>query len=365
MNLLDRLLLREIAWPLAVGLLAVLQLLVIFQLLQLNEIVFGSAVTLLDIARITAALAPHFLVVAVPLAFMLGLQLGLGRLAADQEILALQAAGIHPLRLYPVPLGLALVLAVLVAGLARYAEPWGLQQLNTVLNDAIKRNLQSGITPGQFNDALPRFMVYAEGIDGPNWKGVVIEDDVGDGAPLLLVAEAGRIEDTSGQALAFRMFRGEIHRQDARGQTVARFHEGTLLVGVQGPVSRKNRFADIDEATPQSQLPSRIRELEAGGYVEESRRLRFEAVRRLAMPLACLAFALFGVPTAILGRGVRGSAYLLTLAGFVAFYALQRASVTLAIRGVPALLAGFLPDLVIAAAGVALTVRLAHRGQRS
>jgi lipopolysaccharide export system permease protein len=89
-----------------VGLLAILQLLVILQLLQLNEVVFGSAITLEDLARVTAALAPHFLVVAVPLAFMLGVQLGLGRLAGDQELLALSAAGTSPLRLYRVPVAI-------------------------------------------------------------------------------------------------------------------------------------------------------------------------------------------------------------------------------------------------------------------
>src|SRR3989442_12533360 len=107
MPLLDRLLLREIAIPLGVGLLAIRQLLVILQLLQLNEVVFTSAVTIEDLLRVTAALAPHFLVVAVPLAFMLGVQLGLGRLAGDQEILALSAAGTHPLPRHrgPLPLG--------------------------------------------------------------------------------------------------------------------------------------------------------------------------------------------------------------------------------------------------------------------
>src|SRR3989442_2524459 len=129
MPLLDRLLLREIAIPLGVGLLAILQLLVILQLLQLNEVVFTSAVTIEDLLRVTAALAPHFLVVAVPLAFMLGVQLGLGRLAGDQEILALSAAGTHPLRLYRLPLAIRGALALLVAALTPSAAPPGLHQL--------------------------------------------------------------------------------------------------------------------------------------------------------------------------------------------------------------------------------------------
>src|SRR3954467_8369829 len=125
MPLLDRLLLREIAMPLAVGLLAILQLLVVLQLLQLNEVVFTTAVTTADLLRVTAALAPHFLVAAVPLAFMLGVQLGIGRLASDQEVLALTAAGTHPFRLYRVPLAMAAALALVVAGPPQRGGPGG------------------------------------------------------------------------------------------------------------------------------------------------------------------------------------------------------------------------------------------------
>src|SRR5256885_9690660 len=154
MPLLDRLLLREIAIPLGVGLLAILQLLFILQLLQLNEVVFTSAVTVSDLMRLTAALAPHFLVSAVPLAFMLGVQLGLGRLAADQEVLALSASGTHPLRLYRVPLAIGLGLAVIVAGPTPWAGPWGLPPPNPLLNRRIKRHLHAGPGAGILNDAF-------------------------------------------------------------------------------------------------------------------------------------------------------------------------------------------------------------------
>ena len=86
MRLLDRMLLREMTLPLGVGVLAILQLLVLVQLLQLNEVVFSASMRLADLGRVTLAFAPHFLVLALPLAYMLGIQLGVGRLAADREL---------------------------------------------------------------------------------------------------------------------------------------------------------------------------------------------------------------------------------------------------------------------------------------
>ena len=368
MTLLDRLLLREIAIPLGVGLLAILQLLVILQLLQLNEVVFTSAVTGGDLFRVTAALAPHFLVVAAPLAFMLAVQLGIGRLGADRELLALGAAGTHPLRLYRVPVVIGAALGLFVAAMTQWAEPWGLQQLNGVLNDIIKRNLKSGLEPGIFNDGLPRFMIYvaSEEPAAPGgyatWHGVLIEDEVGDGAPLLALAEEGGIEDTKGEALALHLSRGELHRMEPAGETVARFREGRFLVGVQGAVMRQNRFASAEAAMTGRMIRHRLAELRQAGDLREAARIRVELVRRWALPLACVAFALLGVPLAMATRGGRGTAYLVTVGVFVAFYALSRFGVALAESGLHPWIAGFIPDAVVIALGSAYTVQVVRNG---
>jgi lipopolysaccharide export system permease protein len=365
-NLLDRLVLREMLWPLAVGLLGLLQLLVVIQLLQLHEIVFGAAVTLRDLASVTAALAPHFLVTAIPLAFMLGVQLGLGRLSADRELLAMSAAGLHPLRLFRVPAALAVVLAALVAALAQWTVPWGLKQLNRTLNAIIKRNLETGLTAGVFNVGLPRFMIYVASQPSlqqtQEWQGVLIEDDVGEGAPLLTLAKNGRVEDTGGDAMLLRLHQGELHRMEPKGETVAQFEEGTFVVGVQESLSSKNRFADAEARLSGAELRSRAAAFEKRGQRDEAGRLRVEAVRRWAVPFACLAFVLLGVPLAIMGAGARGFAYLATIGAFVAFYAMSRLSVALAEGGMNPWLAGMSPDLLIALAGIPFVVRIVRRG---
>ena len=371
-RLLDRMLLRETLVPLGVGLLAILQLLVLAQLLQLNEIVFGAAVTLSDLLRVTLGLAPHFLVMAVPLAFMLGVQLALGRLASDREVLALSAAGRSPLSLYRVPVLLACVLGLATAALARWAEPWGLRELNGVLNGVIKRNLESGLQPGVFNTGLPRYVIYVAKIEAapeakkgvlPLWRGVLIEDSVGDGQlPLLALAEEGRIVDAPGEALSLSLLRGELHRREPTGETLARFGSASFLVGVGDRVSRSNKFASSEAQLSSAELTARASEMEARGDRKEAGRLRLERFRRIAVPLACLAFALLGVPLAVASGGVRGAAYLVTLGAFVAFYSLSRLGVALADSHVSPLIAAFVPDAAVALLGIFFTVRLARRG---
>jgi len=362
-TLLDRMIAREMALPLGVGLFAILQLLVVAQLLQLNEVVFSSAVTLNELGRLTAALLPHFLVLAIPLAYMLGLQLALGRMAVDREIIALTAAGTPLRRLYRVPVIVAVALGFAVAALTAWAEPWGLREVTRVLNEVIKRNLQTGLLPGVFNEGLPRFTVYVGDVAPSGaWKGVLIDDQLGDGEPILALAEEGTIRDAGGDALTVQLERGELHRNEPDGETVFRFRSGTFAVGVQESVNRKNRFAGVEAALSYRELVERARIAENQGNLSDAGRMRLEQWRRWALPLACACFALLGVPLALAGGGARGFAYLVTLLSFTAYYVAGRLAVALAERHVPPLLAALLPNLMVVAIGIVLCVRLARRG---
>jgi len=363
MPLLDRAILRELIAPLLVGLLALLQLLVAAQLLQLHEVVLGPAVTLADIARVTVALAPHFFVMAAPVAFMLGVQLALGRLAGDHELLALSAAGRSPLALYRIPLAAALFMALVAGALARWAEPWGLRQLRGVLNDVIKRNLGSAVVPGTFSEDLPRLTLYVERVEKGGLKGLLIEDAVSGGAPLLVLAEEGRIVDVGGESLALRLSRGELHRPEEAGASVARFEKGTFLVGVHERLWRKNRFYAADGALPSDRLEADARAADGRGDRVEAVRLRMTRARRWAVPLACLAFALLAVPLAVASSGARAFAYVVTVLAFAGFFVLGKLGVTLAEQGrLAPWPAAFLPDAAVAMVGLFMSARLLRSG---
>ncbi len=373
MPLLDRLLLREALAPLAVGLFAVLQLLVLGQLLQLNEVVFSGAVTLGDLARVTLGLLPHFLVMAAPIAYVLGMQLAVGRLAADRELLALAAVGRSPAALYRVPLAIALGFALGCSLLIRFAEPQGLRSLNATLDEMLSRNLETGLAPGVFNDPIPRLMLYfesgsPEGESG--WKGVLLEDEAEQGGPLLAFAESGKLVREGG-AISLSLGRGELHRTELGrgprgdvpvGETRGLFASARLSIDVRDWLANKNRFATNEAALSPEELTARAAEMEQRGRPDLARRAKLDEARRQVAPLACLFFALLAVPLAAMTGGGRAAAYLTTLLVFASFFALSRAGVALAERGAPPMLAALLPDLPAALAGVALSARFLRRG---
>ena len=68
------------------------------------------------------------------------LEVALGRLAQDLELVALRAAGASSLRIAKVPLLLGVLVTALGLPLAHFAEPYGLQALQRRLVDVGLRN---------------------------------------------------------------------------------------------------------------------------------------------------------------------------------------------------------------------------------
>ena len=94
MSLLDRYLAREILLPFLAGLVFLTQVLLASQLLAQADVLLGSGVSTWDLLMVVAGLTPHLLGYVLPVAFLLGAVLGVGRLAEAHEREAVDPLGI-------------------------------------------------------------------------------------------------------------------------------------------------------------------------------------------------------------------------------------------------------------------------------
>jgi lipopolysaccharide export system permease protein len=370
MPLLLRYLLRELLVPLVLWVAFVFLLLFVLQFLRGTEVLLGSAVRLEDLGRFILYLSPQFLVMALPVALLLAILVGMGRLAEDRELTALGALGVGPLRLLLAPLLLGVVLSTLMAGLTFRGMPWGIVQVKGLVSGIIKRNVAGDVKAGQFYEELPALTVYAEEVDAERgrWTHVLLHDDRDPVAPLLVLARQGRLHaDVETEELELHLGRGQVHRADAdsRDYVVLDFERGQLAVGVESAIHRKNRFRSPREELTPEELLQVAGELERTGGDGRAYRVAFHS--RLGQTLVPLAFALLGTPLAMGRRGAgRGFGVLWTLVAYVTFYVLNRAFEQVANRGqLPPLVAGQLTNLLFALVGVLLLWRIARRGARA
>ncbi|HZZ83550.1 MAG TPA: LptF/LptG family permease [Anaeromyxobacteraceae bacterium] len=365
MSALDRYLAREILLPFGAGLLFLTQLLLATQLLAQGDVLFGAGVSLVDLGLVCLFILPHLLGYVLPVAFLLGAVVGVGRLAEDRELVALSAAGIAPSRLVRVPALLGALATAAALFLSLQVEPAGLRAARQRLDDLIKRNVTSEVRSGTFFVDIPDVTLYAEQVKKDGWHHVLISDRTDPAAPLLALAEVGKLRPgEAGSTLELVLARGEAHREElSQGEYVtARFRKGSIDVGVGQTLEERNRLVGSPfELTP-GDILGLARRADAQ-RPDEARRWRTFLHRRIAGPLALLAFALLAVPIAASRRGGRAFGYVATLLAVVAYYALLRVGEGLSQRGaVPYWLGPELANLAFAAVGLAAVLLMNRRG---
>jgi lipopolysaccharide export system permease protein len=365
-GLLDRYLAREILLPFAAALLFLTQILLATQILGQADVLFGSGVSLVDVGMVMLSLVPHLLGYVIPVAFVLGVVLGVGRLAEDREVVALGAAGLSPVRLVRVPLLLGLVVAALGAWLSLSVEPASIHAARLRLNDVVKRNVTNDVRGGTFYDQIPGYTIYAERARGGRWENVLIQDRSNPDAPMLALSRRGRLEPVgAGQDMRLVLEQGEIHREEigTADYASAAFGKAEILVGLGTALSDRNVLARSSREATVSDLRARAAAARQKGDVKEARRQEGYLHRRLSAPLVVVAFALLGVPLGAERRGGRAFGMGATFLLVVVHYLLLRGGEVLTQLGhLPAALALQLPNLVLGAAGLVLVLLMARRG---
>lgn len=363
MTALDRYLAREIVLPFVGGLLFLTHILLATQILAHADVLLGSGVSVADVAAVAVDLVPHFLGYVLPVSFLLGAVLGIGRLAEDRELVALGAAGLSPSRLVLVPVLLGAVVTAVALWIALVLEPAGLRDARQMINDLVRKNVTSDVRAGVFYEEIPNLTLYAEETRGGRWRHVLISDRTDPTAPLLALAEGGRLEPAgAGEGMRLLLDSGEVHREELRAEEylTGTYARAIINLGLGQTISDRNALIGSPFELRPRDIVAHVRNAKSAG---EARHWRTFLHRRIAGPLAVLAFALLAVPIGASRRGGRAFGYAATLLSAILYYAVLRFGEGLSQRGaVPTWLGPNLPNLCVALVGAAAIVLIARRG---
>lgn len=364
---IQRYLLKETAFPMLLGLVVFTFVLLLGRLLKLVELVINKGIPLLDIAQLFLSILPSFLVLTIPLAFLLGVMLGFGRLSADREILALKSSGVSLYQMAKPILLLSLPACLLTAAMTLYLRPASETFFRQQLFDIAASHASVGLQPQVFNDEFDGLVLYANQIDDRSgiMRQVFISDERDSSAPTIIIAEKGRlISDSLNQKLLLRLEKGSMHRQPQSKGTSA--EESTYQVL---GFSSYDVNLDLEKQTTATKQRRRknkefsLAELYSAIETAPSKKrqgLLAELHTRLVVPAAPLLFALLGVPLGIQPhRSGRGGNFALALGIFLCYYLLLSFADTLvADAGWPAV-ALWIPNFCFLFSGLYLLHRAA------
>lgn len=351
---------REIAVPALLGLLIFTFVLLMGRILKLVELVVNKGVPLGEILQLFAYLMPAFLVITLPLAFLLGVLLGFGRLSADNEVVALRASGIPIYGMLRPVLLLAVVCSLITGWLTLYGEPAGQNAFRDQVFEIASSRANVGILPRVFNDEFDGLVLYAGDVDERQgeMRGVFISDERIGATPAVILASQGRvISDQEQRILTLRLENGTIHRRpvDKKADTYQVIGFTTYDINLnmgQQLTDGSGRQKKLREYP----LPELWSKLQSSQTAQERRPVSVELHKRFALPLAPLVFALVGVPLGIRShRSGKGGGFATALAIFMAYYICATFAETLALESAfPIVATLWAPNLLFLSAGLLL-----------
>lgn len=407
---LARYILTEHLGPFAFGLVVITFVLIIDFVPRVLDLVVGRSIPAGTVAQLFLYNLAWMLALAVPMAVLVATLMAFGRLAADNEIVALKSSGIHLFRLiWPVLVGSAVIGALLV-WFNNAVLPESNHEARVLMGDINRTRPTLRIRENVFNGDIPGYFLLVKWRDpqGDALRDVTIYDQSDARWPRTVTARSGHMQFTpDGRTLILDLKDGEVHEyvgeeheyrrtrfteqvvflNDAGGQlqesgsdyrTDREKSTAMMLADISGWKANLAQYSRDLEAVSKEALSATLmsapalrkpalRDLQLSavrlrGQMHSQKRLinsmMIEVHKKYSIPVACVVFVLMGAPLGILARrsGIAISLGL-SLGLFLLYWAFLIAGEELADRLIiNAFWAMWSANIVIGAAGILLIV---------
>jgi lipopolysaccharide export system permease protein len=364
---LDRYLLREIAVPFCVGMGLFFVVVAFAQVLMISDSVTGLAVSGIEVFQALLYSLPPLMGLLIPVSMFFATLLGVGRLAADRELIGMAAAGVGPRRHLRMPALMAVGLALVCALTLVFGEPWGVRGIDRLFKQSAQRALASGVRPGEFNEWVPGVTFMARDRQDGELVDVVFADRREAERPVVISARRGVVvAGARARDIVFDLKDGAIvlHDEDSDLIRVLRFEKSRYRLDVARLVNKGPKTLSDMQRRP---VFGEKGLWEYSRNPENKWRRRVSAAvimhRKAALPFATLIFALLAVPLAMRSTsGARARSFLYSAAIVGVYYYLGRAFELLAREDrFPFDLAAWMPNLLALVAVAVLIVRMPRR----
>ena len=368
LGILDRYISRELVKTFALSAATLTFVIMMHQVMLLVDLIVSKGVGVLTVLRLFLYSLPVSLEITVPISALVASLSVFSRMSADQEAVALKAAGVHPFRLQAPAFAFGVATTALGLYVSLHAMPHGLRAFRDLAFDVARTRAMSGMQEGIFNADFDGLTLYfqRQEADG-SLRNVFIEDRRDAAAPRVVVASKGHIAaDPENARLRLVLQGGSIHSLVASEPGLYRvlsFNEFDMRLDLGRSLAQGSpRYRSGIELTV-PELRSRIAKERGLGLSEAG--LVVEIQRRFATPVCGLLFVVLGSALGLrIRKAGRNTSLLLAVAIGMGYYLLLTGGRALGDRAylapVPAM---WLPNVVLAATAGWFALLVAREGQ--
>jgi len=360
MSILTRYIFKEMVGPTALGFAFYTSIILMQRLFDMAGMIIRRSLPGSAVVKLLLYSLPHIVVLTVPMSLLFGILIAVGRLSSDSEIVAMRALGISTRTIYRPVFFFSAAIFLLNLYLINFVMPKGNQQFVALRAELMTSSAEKAVKPRVFHDQYDDLMIYVNDVDPATglWKGVFVADSRGTTEDPTTPAEMAN------QITAPQQDDDEITSlsQSGSGQRIIAAGSGNLaVIGPKKEIwmnlndaethiwdpSKPDRYDYTRNKTQRIRLPDSgtdfdsssiarsLREMNLRELIDQERNLRksiteqdrvtrnfarVEIHKKFAIPFACIAFGVLGLPLGITNRrGGKSSGFSLSIA-IVLFY---------------------------------------------
>lgn len=348
---------------------------------RLLEIIVRNSAPIPSVAEIFFLTLPTAFTVTIPMGVLVGILIGLSRLAADSEVTAMRASGLGSVAFVRVVTIFAVLAWIIALINSVYIAPASALAL-AKLQDRLKTSQASfEVQPRVFYEDFKNMVLYVEDVKPASgaaiWRNVFLADISVPSAPRITLAQQGIVINEGPNRIRLHLINGsqqESNPKDPSQYSISTFAETDIPIQLPVPdTSIKPEFVPVSEMST-AQLWYRAHHPEVNTAPQQPGRQNdtpavrarwylVEFHRRLALPTSCLVLMLVGVPLGLSSkRGGKSMGFVLTILLVFLYYFVSLSGISLGRGGkLPAWIAVWMANIVFAIAGVLLLRRVDRR----
>lgn len=399
MKIFSRYVLKEMFGPTFLGFVFYTSIIVMRQLFDLAGLIIKRSLSASVVGKLLLFILPNIVVLTLPMSLLFGILIAVGRLSSDSEIVAMRALGISTRTIYRPVFLFSFAMFVLNFYLINFVMPESNRQFVALQAELTTSAAENIVKPRVFHTGYANLMIYVDDVDAitGQWKGVFVADS--------------RTDESTDPATPREMSGNLTARQDQEdvaalsqqgvGQRLIVARKGNLaIIGPEKEIwmnlsgaethvwdpGRPDRYDLNRNDSQRIRLPSAggrfdpnalgrsLREMNLRELLEAQKRYdqgtgendriarnkaRVEIHKKFAIPFACIAFGVLGLPLGITNRrGGKSSGFTLSIGIIVFYYLMINNGEQLAADGkIPAALGMWGANAILLAAGIFLIGR--------
>jgi lipopolysaccharide export system permease protein len=361
---IDRYVIREVLPPFLIALLIFTFILELPPLMDELEKLVAKGVPWQTAGHIILLLGPQALGLTIPMALLVGLLIGLGRMSADRESVALLACGVSPYRLLRPVLALAALATAATMYVMIEAIPDSNQRYREILFEILTKKVEGEIKPGVFYEEFPNWALYPRGdASGGGWNDLLVANSTRPDAIELYLARHGRIVmDPVKRTVRLVLTDGTRYSIGQPGQaTTQRFEQQLILT-----LDPNSVFPPLDppRGVTEKTIAQLLPEIAAKKARHEHAHNEVMALHaKFSIPAACVVFAVIALALGMtVARDGKLGGFVVGIGVIFAYYIAMFLAESMA-KGqrLPAEWARWVPNLLLGPFGVAaLILRARH-----